>query len=321
MTALLAFDAAARHRSFSAAASERSTSQPAISRHIADLEAFLATSLFERSPRGVRPTAAGERFRDCIASALDMIETGIRVAEDRVDPPTVVIACSHETSSLLVMPRFEALRQALGEDTSIRVLTCDLEIMDRLDGSEADLAFTFEAMDTAPEDRAVVFDEAVTPVCAPGYAQRHAAILARPVEDWGSLTFLDFSQPNRGWATWNDWFALAGRPRRAPRFISYENYLYLLEAAGMGQGIALGWRHYVDRYIQNGRLVAVHDEYAKFDRPFYAVLSERGRRRPLARRCLEFFARAGQADTDAAPGRDRGILDLERKELPAADEL
>ena len=63
----------------------------------------------------------------------------------------------------------------------------------------------------------------------------------------------------------------------------------MLEAAAAGNGIALGWRHYVERFLEAGTLVALGDGFLECNGTFFGVLTEKGRRKPLARRCLAFF--------------------------------
>ena len=151
----------------------------------------------------------------------------------------------------------------------------------------------------APADRVVAFRQAVTPVCAPGYFAEHAHALARPVGEWDGLTLLDGARPGRGWATWEDWFESAGRPRAEPRRLRYFDSVFLLEDAVAGAGLALGWRRLIDRHLESGALVAVRDGFVEVDRPHFARLTERGRRRRHARACLELFGdlsrRAGAA--------------------------
>ena len=67
----------------------------------------------------------------------------------------------------------------------------------------------------------------------------------------------------------------------------------MLEAAAGGNGIALGWRYFIERSVDAGALVALGDGFVEFDRACYAVLTEMGRRKPLARRCLAFFDQSG----------------------------
>ena len=287
--ALIAFECAARHGSFTLAARELRTSQSAVSRHIGQLETWLATRLFERSRAGATLTAAGERFRDGVVAGLAAIRRGAAEAAEVSNPEQVVIACSHGVSHFLIMPRYGALRRALGEHVQIRILTYHHYIQNLPVEPAADVRLTWDAAAAAPEDRVVVHKEAVRPVCSPAYAAEHAEILAGPVAGWSGLTLLELLRPNEGWATWEDWFALAGRPAATPRRLGLDSYTYVLEAASAGSGIALGWRHFIERFLEAGTLVTLGAGFVEFDRAYYGVLTEKGRRKPLARRCLDFF--------------------------------
>lgn len=295
MRFLRAFEAAARHGSFSSAAEELCTTQSVVSRNIAGLERQLAVRLFERLHRGVRLTAAGEMYCKIVASALSRIAEGGIVVGDLIEDNRMVIACGHAVSEMFLMPRFHELHQALGEGSSVRVLVSDYDLLDRV-ADDADLVLTYDAGDSAPEDRAVAFREAVTALCSPAYAEEHADILRRPVEDWGPLTFLYLARPSRGWSTWDDWFEAVGEPNPKPRYVAYEDYVYLIDAACAGRGLALGWRYFLDRYVGTGALLAVRDGFVKRDIACFARLTERGRARLVARQCLEFFAARSRDD-------------------------
>ena len=71
VSALTAFEAAARRASFSRAAEELATSQSAISRHVAELEARLGTKLFERRHNRLRLTSAGALYARAVATSLE----------------------------------------------------------------------------------------------------------------------------------------------------------------------------------------------------------------------------------------------------------
>ena len=188
------------------------------------------------------------------------------------------------------MPMRSALYRAVGGGaTHVHILTCDDDLLGRVSESEADLVLACDPGGGASRDRVVALRQAVTPVCAPAYACEHAGVLGRPVEEWGGLTFLDAARPSRGWATFEDWFEAAGRPLGEPRRLRYFDYVFLLEDALAGAGLALGWRRLVERHLESGALVAVAHGFIEVDRPHYARLTERGRRRRHARRCLEFF--------------------------------
>ena len=288
-SALVAFESAARHGNFTLAASELGTSQSAVSRHIGQLETWLSARLFERSRAGATLTEAGERFREGVLAGLVAIQRGATEAAELSHAGQVVIACSHETSHFLIMPRYSALRRELGEDVRIRILTYHHHVQSLPAEPAADIRLTWDGAGTAAEDRVVSFKEAVRPVCSPAYAMEHGETLAGPVAGWSGLTFLDLLRPNEGWATWEDWFAAAGQPTGTPRRLGLDSYTYALEAAAAGHGIALGWRRFIERFLEDGTLIALGEGFVEFDRAFYGVLTAKGRRKPLARRCLAFF--------------------------------
>ncbi len=303
MRTLCAFESAGRLHSFSRAAEDLHTTQSAISRAVADLERRLAVRLFERHHRGVTLTEVGAAYHQTVADSLGRIAGAAAVAAAAVDDDRVVIACSPATVDMLLMPRFETLRRGLGEGAIIRVLGCDYDMLDSLSETDADIVMSYRA-GGAPDDEVVVFEEAVAPVCSPEFAATHAATLRLPVARWGSLPFLNYARAARGWVTWDDWFEAAGRPDPMPHYRNFDDYVYMVDAAVAGQGLALGWRNFMDRFFDAGSLIAVVDRFEEFDRPHFARLTERGRRRRLARLCLGLLGTIGDAATRTGPRKD-----------------
>ena len=290
-SALVAFECAARTGSFAAAAKELGMSQPAISRHIANLEERNGAKLFDRSRTGVRLTEAGRRFHTGVAPALGMITKAASEIATASTSEQVVIACSDPASHYLLRPRHNALREALGERTQIQPVIFHRYARNLPLDPVPDVVLDWESTIGA-EDRVVLFREAVRPVCAAGFAATHADTLDGPVSGWDGLTFLEPGGTGGSWASWKDWFQAFGHPEPASRFMSFDNYVYSLEAAVEGQGIALGWRNFVDRHLETGALVALGDGYVESDNHFCGALTEQGRVRPIARMCLSFLERS-----------------------------
>ena len=289
MSALVAFECAARHGSFSSAAVELGASQPAISRHIAGLEEQLGIRLFERSRKGATLTEAGKRFCEAVVAGLGIIRTATVDAASGQQAEQVVIACSEDESNFFVLPRYQALQAAVGEDVTVRILTFQYDTRQLPLDPTADVVLAWDS-EVEQEDYVEVHGEALRPVCSPRYAETHAEVLSQPVSFWGGLTFLHMIRRRPGWASWNDWFRVVGRPDAAPRFKGFDSYAYVLEAAAAGHGIALGWRHFIERRLENGTLVPITDDYIEFRSRYCGFLTEQGRNRAVAHKCLEFFA-------------------------------
>jgi len=287
-SALQAFEAAARHCNFSRAAEELHTSQSAISRHIANLEGSFNTLLFDRyQKRKLVLSQPGELLYRAVVSGLDNIQAAIDTISTSAHREQLTIACTHEISHLYLLQRFDALQQALGIDRPIRIMTYEYDTMETSLDPRIDIVIQYDISGVDPGDRICLVGEAVCPVAAPAFIEEHKAQLDSNPVDWQSLPFLDLSKDNYGWATWQDWFAASGNPNIQPEYTYFGNYVYLLEAAAAGKGIALGWQGLIERHLQNGVLQPLLDHYASFDRGIYAILTARGRGHPLAQQFME----------------------------------
>ena len=292
VSTLIAFETAGRLGSFSRAAEELQTSQSAVSRHIAGLEEQIAVRVFQRSRTGVRLNEAGSRLYDGVSGGLETIERAIEEAGAVSDEDHVVVSCSHDAWQLVFMPRLHDLRTRFDGYSLVRFSPCSGDPGAPPPGLDADLVFTWDGRGAGPDSLAL--GEAVGPVCSPEYAARNSAILDRSVGEWGGLTLLDCPVPERRWASWEDWFEVAGRPDGPPRMVELDSYGAVLRAAAAGQGIALGWRYWIERHVEAGVLVPLGNGWVELDNFYHGRLTDRGRRRPLARDCLAFMVRSIQ---------------------------
>ena len=74
-----------------------------------------------------------------------------------------------------------------------------------------------------------------------------------------------------------------------PRYVSFDSYAYLLEAAAAGRGIAMGWRFFVESQLASGALIALADGFVEHDHHFICIVTAKGQGNPYARECLRFF--------------------------------
>ena len=290
INSLVAFEAAARLGSLSKAATGLGTSQPVISRHVARIEAQFSARLFHRTGNGVRPTDAGSHYQQAVARSLNILRAAGAEVADWATGEQVVIVSTNETSPLFLIPRYAELCEALGEQAGIRILN-DFRLNKPSPSPDpvADVVLTWDISRFTSEERVVALREALRPLCSPDFVAAHADLLNGPVSGWDGLLFLNIDLPQLGCGSWEDWFAAAGRPQFPPRILGFNSYAYVLEAAAVGRGIALGWKGYIERYLDNGLLVALADGYVETENAYFCVLTEKGRRNPLAHKCLEFF--------------------------------
>lgn len=250
LKALVAFEAALRLGSLSAAARALSTTQPAISQRIRGLEEAVGQVLFERGGGGLRPTREGLRFYDEIAPALKTLEGSIQALRSRAvsTRPRVVIAADFGFAHLWLLARLARLEAAMPE--------VDLEVIsgDRRAGA-ADIRIHFDEH----HDGADRFHpERVFPVCSPSFAEHHGLTPASSAAAWSGLPRLHMDERNPRWMDWRRWSLLAGVPYREPsRLFAYNNYPLLIGAVEAGDGLGLGWSPLVGNLLRAGRLMAL----------------------------------------------------------------
>ncbi len=287
MSPLIAFEAVARLNSVTLAAKDLNTSQSAVSRHIRNLEDRLVVQLFQREGRGITLTEAGQIYYDAVTAAL----SGLQQAEHRLTRVnrSLTIACSYSVSHLLIMPHYNRLRSLLGEDVTINVLTSNYEAQSVPDEPNADIVIGYECNRPGNQSRRILAED-VIPIASPGYIAQHKDTLNGPVEGWTRLRFLEFPQGRVGWATWEDWFS---HHNIRPQNVSLErftNYVYLLEAASAGAGIALGWRGYFERQHKIGVLETIGDNWYSTSNCLWAWCTQQGQNKRSAQICMQFLA-------------------------------
>lgn len=284
---LIAFESVARLGGVGRAAEELNTSQSAISRYLKHLEDDLGIKLFERVGRGVSLTYAGKTYLDVVSSALESLTVARQAL--RASSRDITIACTHEVSHLLLMPVFRELRRAIGGDVDVKILTCEYDAIPAMIHAGADIVFQYSER---PPDRysVAVVDESFVPVASPLFTKEFDAILRRAPADWAGVPRLALTKNNFGWATWDTWFDALDAALPSATTDTYDNYVYLLEAAAAGMGLALGWSGFVDRYIASGALVRVTDRLVTRPTKLYAVGTKKGDFNKVTRKCLGFLS-------------------------------
>ena len=287
---LLAFEAVARLGGVARAATERGTSQSAISRHLRNLQEALGVRLFERSGRGIALTRNGEAYFAVVQSSMDALQraaNGLQMCKTGL-----TIGCTLEISGLLLLPIFSRLKRSLGEEVAARIVTYDYDMLPLLVPAGLDIFFEATTAAKHPDQDAVhVLDEEIVPVASPALLERYGPVLRGPARHWSGVPRLDIGRRSPGWATWETWFDAQGcAPPIAP-VETFENYIHLLRAAADGDGIAIGWNGFLADYAEAGRLVAVRNQWLRTGLTMYGVPTPSGKRNSASEACLQELAR------------------------------
>lgn len=272
LNSLVAFEAAARHLSFTLAARELNVTQGAISRQIRVLEDYLGTALFVRSTREINLTATGSQYYEAVRDSLQQVVHATAGIRHWRGSQQVTVITSTAMASLWLLPLVSEF-QRQNEEIDLRIIATDqVSDFSRLD---CDLALYY--CSTPPKNVKVtpLFSEEIFPVCSPAYLAQHPEITV--LEHLNACTWLWLEDPQRDWIGWKEWFQRLGYSVPVPRRrININSYSMLIQSALAGQGIALAWSSLLGNHLQTGELVRPTQTTLRTDAQF-CLLEPQGR--------------------------------------------
>lgn len=272
LNALRAFEAAARHTSFARAANELHVTQGAISRHVKLLEEHLGVALFRRRPQGIVATEAGQQLLPELSAAFERIGHAAGRTADTGRELRVMASPSFATRWLV--PHLLGY-QSLYPDRRI-TLGLFLQRHDTFADSGFDVGVSWvEGRDAPRKESSGAFrlwQEALTPVCAPALLQ-HGAPLGHPA-DLARHTLL---HPTEGRQDWRKWLKAAGlNGIDADGGQTFGTLDMAVGAAVGGMGVAIADLNLIRGELATGTLVAPFDIVIE-DGSGYFVLTEPNR--------------------------------------------
>ncbi|MCP3690411.1 MAG: LysR family transcriptional regulator, partial [Gammaproteobacteria bacterium] len=252
---LRTFAAAGRHLSFSLAAEDLNVSQAAVSQQIRQLEAYLDASLFVRHHRRLSLTSTGQAYLDVVHEALDRLDT----VTDQLFPgkhqKTVTLHCTSGIATLWLIPQLNTL-QTNHPEIELRIQTLDYT---HRAFANSDLEIYIPGDNAIDTQAQKLLTSTITPVCSPKLFPQGSKP-EKPVDllAFNLIHVLGYDDD------WHRWFDYHHRDKvKVPSSLSVDGSLIAIEAAQRGDGIMLGRRPFIDRYLASGDLVEV------FEKPYY----------------------------------------------------
>ncbi|MGB3733493.1 MAG: LysR substrate-binding domain-containing protein [Ilumatobacter sp.] len=291
---LAVFDAAARNGSFTAAAAELSTSQPAVTRQIRELEIALGATLFHRSANRSRLTDAGRALAASVEAGFSVIEQGIAELQD--PNPMFVLAAPPGFAQQLLVPVLDELHDAL-PDVDIRLWLYDRD--DELDTGAYDVAIRVGSGAWFDVEDIELFSEQVIPVATQALADTLGLDSESTPQDVLAAPLLHMEADGRPWMSWEAWldeFGLELAPGR--RRVIHNSYPIVIQRALAGRGVALGWRHIVTHLLDDGLLVPVGPEVAS-DSSYRLTWPKRRQHDERLRRAIDWIVETTGVRADA----------------------
>ncbi len=290
LNGLRAFEAAARHLSFTQAAAELNVTQTAISHQIRRLEEELGLRLFVRKNRALALTAKANDYLPGVRAAFN----DLRLATDRLlrkDSDNVLtISTLASLAAKWLLPRLSTFQEAHpGIDVRI---TTSTSLVDFRSG-DVDAAIRY-GRGHWPGVRArwLMADE-LFPVCSPALLKGERPL--RCPQDLARYTLLHSSGGYDD--DWRLWLTAAGLPSDVSKQpgLTFDLIFMTVQAAIDGIGVAMGRTSYVQDDIAKGRLVVPFKIALPADAGFYLVSPEAGEEPPKLRLFREWVLAAGQS--------------------------
>ncbi|NWB30475.1 LysR family transcriptional regulator [Pseudomonas gingeri] len=265
--ALISFEAAARHESFTKAAVELSLTQGAICRQIASLEEFLSVELFRRSRRGVKLTEAGLSYSRRVATQLDAVERDTLSVMGQQGANVIELAVVPTFGTQWLLPRLKDFQQQHPEVTvNLTNRTRPFLFAD----TDFDAAIYFGDADWSGTESHRLMGENPMPVCSPAMLGNRQSLNATQIAELPLL-----QQTTRPYA-WRQWFNAQElnipRDMTGPR---YELFSMLAQAAMHEMGIALIPPFLIQRELTEKRLVIANSDALSSIKAYYLMIPDR----------------------------------------------
>lgn len=247
LNALKAFDAAARHESFTAAAAELNVTHAAISRHIRELEIWLGSKLFERTGRGVELTERGKAYGVEVARGFDLLAAATEsvAGRRRRRRQRLVVSVEPSFAALWLVPRLGRFTAA-NPDIEL-VLDSSHRLVD-FTRNEADLGIRYGRGVWSHVAAELLTVTHMTPVCSPALLREAEVLTPADLPPHRLL-----QEETRRY--WDEWLAAANvSDRVAPEGPTLGLHL-TVPAAEAGQGFALADEVIAGDALVGGRLV------------------------------------------------------------------
>lgn len=251
LNALRAFEASARHLSFTRAAIELCVTQAAVSHQVKLLEAQLKVTLFKRLPRGLMMTGEGEALLPVVTQSFDRMSDVLELFQDGYVREVLTIGAVGTFAIGWLLPRLSHFRER-HPNIELRLSTNN----NRVDIAAEGLDYAIRFGNGAWHDTEAIplFEAPLSALCVP----QIGATLRTPADLPGYSLLRSYRTDE-----WPGWFEAAGL-KSGPRILQammFDSSVTMIDAALQGAGVALAPPLMFERHLSSGELVQPFDIY------------------------------------------------------------
>jgi len=299
LSALRAFETAARQLSFSKAADELHVTPAAISHQIHALEDDLGVRLFHRMNRSIELTASGRVLLPGLSEAFAGIQSAVGRLRTHNDTGALTVTASPSVAAKWLVPRLQRFQQQRPQ-VDVRISATD-EIVDLTKG-DFDIAIRYGCGKYPGLDVELLFTNEVFPACSPQLLTAGPPL--RTPEDLLRHTLIHDQAVERDplVPTWSMWLKAAGiKDVRASAGLTFNSIYLALDAAIAGHGVVLAYSTIAAADLAAGRLVrlfslALPDQFA-----YYIVTAPGALERTKVRVFRNWLRQEADRPHDVAP--------------------
>lgn len=267
ITALQAFESAARLGSFTLASEELHLAQSAISRQVRGLEDYLGAGLFDLIRQRIVLTQTGQIFLEEVRPVLASLSASCARVSAYADGVQLIEMATLPTfcSRWLIprLPDYYAKNQR-----ALISFTSKFDPFD-FDAEPFDLAIHFGKPDWPDATMCHLFDEHMVAVCSPAFKQEHQI---RSDKDLAAAPLLHMSLRRAAWLDWCEQLSLPTENAVCGRM--YDQFSMLTEAAAAGLGAALIPDLFIEEELRTGKLVIASQSVLESDSGYYLAIPE-----------------------------------------------
>ncbi|WP_018690825.1 transcriptional regulator GcvA [Algicola sagamiensis] len=266
LNALKAFEAAARHLSFTKAAEELFVTQAAISHQIKSLEEHLGLKLFMRRNRSLLLTEEGQSYFLDIKDIFSQINDATEKLLARGAKGAITISLPPSFAIMWLVPRLSEFSE-LHPEIDVRIKAVDLDEGSLTDDVDVAIYYGKGQWPSLRADK--LHTEYLIPVCSPKLLNSTKPL--RMLEDLSQHTLLHDGS-RKDWKQWVKNYNLKNINVNQGPIFSHSSMV--LQAAAHGQGIALGHSVLAKPEIESGRLVCPFNQVLVSKNAYYLVCQE-----------------------------------------------
>lgn len=287
---LRAFEASARHLSFTKAATELFLTQSAVSHQINGLETLVKQKLFLRQNRSLTLTKHGQEFLGVVRKILPILHRSVEKMRSENTNNSISISTLPSIAATWLVTKLGRLRNRF-PNINFKVIASD-----EPDFFSSDATIDFAIHFTHPTEKNLwqkkMMDEFYLPVCSPALMNNPDIPLTSP-EDLQHQTLIHQDE-TLGWTGWFEHYALMDITPK--NILSFNHGDLAIQAAMDGQGIAMARHIMAQRALEQNSLVPVFNMPLPTRRKYYILAPKENTENPAVMKIIDWLCDEAEKD-------------------------